>query len=64
MGYYMDFGVVKDLVNALEAGFVYSWQYSLYQKKNGCWEKIFDFLDEVGGGSGSSLSGIMLGGGS
>ena len=29
----MDFGGVKDLVTALKEGFVYSWQYSPYQKR-------------------------------
>lgn len=33
-GYYIDFGMVKHLVKSLREGFVYSWQYSQFRKRN------------------------------
>jgi maltooligosyltrehalose trehalohydrolase len=32
-GYYADFGIIDQLVKALEEGFVYSWDYSVYRKR-------------------------------
>ncbi|MGA1870824.1 MAG: malto-oligosyltrehalose trehalohydrolase [bacterium] len=33
-GYYMDFGKIEECVKAIKEGFVYSWDYSVFRKRN------------------------------
>ena len=62
-GYCMDFGGVKDLVKALKEGFVYSWQYSPYQKKHhGSSSKDIPALSNLNRNS-FDVSGMMGGAG-
>ncbi len=59
----MDFGGVKDLVKALKEGFVYSWQYSPYQKKHhGSSSKDIPALSNLNRNS-FDVSGMMGGAG-